>query len=49
LDDTEDTHYLADDKGQFMDGIFFFAGGEEVIDNPDATIGVVRVYNYNFR
>ncbi len=49
LDDTEDAHYLADDKGQFIDGIFFLAGGEEVIDNPDATIGVVRVYNYNFK
>ena len=49
LDDTEDAHYLADDKGQFIDGIFFLAGGEEVTDNPDATIGVVRVYNYNFK
>ena len=49
LDDTEDAHYLADDKEQFIDGIFFLAGGEEVIDNPDATIGVVRVYNYNFK
>jgi len=47
LDDTEDAHYLADDKGQFINGIYFLAGGEEVIDNPDATIGVVRVYNYN--
>ena len=49
LDDSEDVHYLADSAGKFMDGILFFAGGEEVMDNPDATIEAVRVYNYNFR
>lgn len=47
LDDTEDVHYLADDKGQFIDGILFFAGGLEVEEDPDAIIEEVRIYNYN--
>lgn len=47
LDDTEDVHYLADEKGQFMDGIFFFAGGLELEEDPDSIIEEVRIYNYN--
>ena len=47
LDDTEDVHYLVDNKGQFIEGIFFVAGGEEVIENPDAIIEGVRVYNHD--
>jgi|26BtaG_2_1085354.scaffolds.fasta_scaffold35349_2 hypothetical protein len=47
LDDTEDVHYLADEKGQFMDGIFFFAGGLELEKDPDSIIEEVRIYNYN--
>ena len=47
LDDTEDVHYLADEKGQFMDGIFFFSGGLELEEDPDSIIEEVRVYNYN--
>ena len=47
LDDTEDVHYLADDKGQFIEGIYFVAGGLELEEDPDAIIEEVRVYNYN--
>ncbi len=47
LDDTEDVHYLSDDKGQFIDGIYFVAGGLEVEEDPNAIIEEVRVYNYN--
>ncbi|WP_296245658.1 MULTISPECIES: hypothetical protein [unclassified Psychrobacter] len=47
LDDTEDVHYLADEKGQFMDGIFFFSGGLELEEDPDSIIEEVRIYNYN--
>lgn len=47
LDDTEDVHYLADDKGQFIEGIFFFAGGSELEEDPDSIIEEVRIYNYN--
>ena len=47
LDDTEDVHYLADDKGQFIEGIFFFAGGLELEEDPDSIIEGVRIYNYN--
>lgn len=47
LDDTEDVHYLADEKGRFIDGIFFFAGGLELEEDPDSIIEEVRIYNYN--
>lgn len=47
LDDTEDVHYLADDKGRFIEGIYFVAGGLELEEDPDAIIEEVRVYNYN--
>ena len=47
LDDTEDVHYLSDNKGQFIDGIYFVAGGLEVEEDPEAIIEEVRVYNYN--
>ena len=47
LDDTEDVHYLADDKGQFIEGIYFVAGGLKLEEDPDAIIEEVRVYNYN--
>ncbi len=47
LDDTEDAHYLADDKGQFIDGIFFLAGGLELEEDPNSIIEEVRIYNYN--
>jgi hypothetical protein len=47
LDDSEDVHYLADDKGQFIEGIFFLAGGEELEEDPDSIIEEVRIYNYN--
>lgn len=47
LDDTEDVHYLADNEGRFIDGIYFVAGGLEVEEDPDSIIEEVRVYNYN--
>ncbi|SJN25944.1 hypothetical protein [Psychrobacter sp. JB385] len=47
LDDTEDVHYLADEKGHFIEGIYFVAGGLELEEDPDAIIEEVRVYNYN--
>ena len=30
LDDSEDVHYLADDKGQIIEGMYFVAGGLEL-------------------
>jgi hypothetical protein len=47
LDDTEDVHYLADDKGQFIEGIYFVAGGLDLEEDPDSIIEEVRIYNYN--
>ncbi|MGP9689027.1 hypothetical protein ACT3TH_07695 [Psychrobacter sp. AOP22-C1-C5] len=47
LDDAEDIHYLADNEGQIIEGIYFVAGGLELEENPDAIIEEVRVYNYN--
>ncbi|MDN5653354.1 MAG: hypothetical protein L0G51_12200 [Lactococcus lactis] len=47
LDDTEDVHYLADNRERFIEGIYFVAGGLELEENPDAIIEEVRVYNYN--
>ena len=40
-------HYLADNEGRFIDGIYFVAGGLEVEEDPDSIIEEVRVYNYN--
>ena len=47
LDDSEDVHYLADSAGQFIEGIYFVAGGLELEEDPDAIIEEVRIYNYN--
>jgi len=47
LDDTEDIHYLADNEGQFIEGIYFVAGGLELEEDPDSIIEEVRIYNYN--
>jgi len=47
LDDTEDVHYLADEKGKFIEGIYFVAGGLELEEDPDSIIEEVRIYNYN--
>ena len=47
LDDTEDVHYLADSAGQFIEGIYFVAGGLELEEDPDSIIEEVRIYNYN--
>lgn len=47
LDDIEGAYYLADNEGRFINGIYFLVGGEQVIDNPNATILEVRVYDYS--
>lgn len=47
LDDAEDIHYLADNEGKFIEGIYFVAGGLEVEEDPESIIEEVSVYNYN--
>ncbi len=47
LDDAEDIHYLADNEGQIIEGMYFVAGGLELEEDPDSIIEEVRIYNYN--
>ena len=47
LDDAEDIHYLADNEGKFIEGMYFVAGGLEVEEDPESIIEEVSVYNYN--
>ena len=47
LDDSEDVHYLADDKGQIIEGIYFVAGGLELEEDPESIIEEVKIYNNN--
>ena len=47
LDDAEDIHYLADNEGKFIEGIYFVAGGLEVEEDLESIIEEVSVYNYN--
>ncbi len=47
LDDAEDIHYLADNEGQIIEGIYFVAGGLELEEDPDSIIEEVGIYNYN--
>ena len=47
MDDSEDVHYLADDKGQIIEGIYFVAGGLELEEDPESIIEEVKIYNNN--
>lgn len=47
LDDAEDIHYLGDNEGQVIEGIYFVAGGLELEEDPDSIIEEVGIYNYN--
>ncbi|MBU5615820.1 hypothetical protein KPY62_01620 [Psychrobacter sp. TAE2020] len=49
LDDSEDVHYLMDEDGEVIHGIYFVADGLEVDDDPDQKIQEVRVYNHDLK
>lgn len=46
LDNAEDVHYLANED-KIIEGIYYFAGGLEVEEDPGSIIEEVSVYNYN--
>lgn len=49
MDDSEDVHYLMDEDGEVIHGIYFVADGLEVDDDPDQKIQEVRVYNHDLK
>lgn len=46
LDETEDAHFLVENK-KIIDGIMFFAGGVSLEESPSTIIDEVKVYNFD--
>ncbi len=45
--DPDEVHYLVDDDGEIIDGIWFFTASGELEEDPDQVILSVKVYDYS--